>query len=54
MNYLSGRAQRVSDHFPGALGVDDFMQRLEIALFAFGFDGDNTISELVGGWEMRC
>ena len=30
---------------PAALGVDDFMQRLEIALYAFGFSNDNSIGE---------
>lgn len=32
-------------HFTGALGADDFMLRLEKALFAFGFAGDNSIGE---------
>ncbi|GFH06001.1 LCIB_C_CA domain-containing protein, partial [Haematococcus lacustris] len=34
----------VVGHFPSALGVDDFMARLEVALSGFGFTGDNTIA----------
>ncbi|KAL4436585.1 hypothetical protein ABPG75_003724 [Micractinium tetrahymenae] len=44
--YLSGRSHLVSQHFPGALGADDFLARLEIALFAYGFSGDNSIAML--------
>jgi hypothetical protein len=32
------------------MGADDFMQRVEMALFAFGFTGDNSIGERSG----RC
>ena len=39
------RAQRVSEHFPNSLGVDDFVHRLEIALYQFGFSGENSIGE---------
>jgi hypothetical protein len=42
--YLSGRTRVVARHFPGALGVDDFLHRLEIALYAYGFHGDNAIA----------
>ncbi|PRW45249.1 low-CO2 inducible [Chlorella sorokiniana] len=42
--YLSGRTKVVQDHFPMALGVDDFLHRMEIALFAYGFNGDNSIA----------
>jgi hypothetical protein len=41
--YLTGRTRVVTELFPEALGVDDFLHRLEIALFAFGFNGDNSI-----------
>nr|AXF41556.1 LCI70 protein [Chlorella sp. ArM0029B] len=44
--YLSGRSHLVCQHFPGALGADDFMARLEIALYAYGFSGDNSISDI--------
>lgn len=30
------------------MGVDDFIQRLEIALWAYGFNSDNSIGE--DGW----
>jgi hypothetical protein len=36
---------QVAKHFPLALGVDDFMARLEMALAAYGFTGDNAIGE---------
>ncbi|KAI3429492.1 hypothetical protein D9Q98_005581 [Chlorella vulgaris] len=42
--YLTGRAKVVRSHFATAVGADDFMQRLEVALFAFGFTGDNSIA----------
>ena len=35
---------QVSQHFPDALGVDDFIARMEIALHAYGFQGANTIA----------
>jgi hypothetical protein len=34
----------VTKHFPLALGVDDFIARLEMALAAYGFTGDNAIA----------
>ncbi|KAJ9519299.1 hypothetical protein QJQ45_023098, partial [Haematococcus lacustris] len=34
----------VAQHFPSALGVDDFMARLEVALSGFGFTGENSIA----------
>ena len=43
--YLSQRAKHVTDHFPGALGVDDFLSRVEIALFDLGFSGENSIGK---------
>jgi hypothetical protein len=42
--YLTGRAKVVNQHFPTALGIDDFIHRLEIALYAYGFNGDNSIA----------
>jgi hypothetical protein len=33
----------VSEQFPGSLGVDDFIHRLEIGLFSYGFSGENSI-----------
>ena len=41
--YLAARTRTVARHFGGALGVDDFLARLEVALFAYGFTGVNTI-----------
>ena len=40
---VAARLQQVARHFPSSLGVDDFIARLEIALFAHGFTGDNSI-----------
>jgi len=39
------RYSRVLEHFPTALGVDDFIARVEVALCYFGFSGDNSIRE---------
>ncbi|GAB4818999.1 hypothetical protein N2152v2_006045 [Parachlorella kessleri] len=44
VQYLTKRAADVTRHFPSALGVDDFMSRLEIALFQHGFQNDNSIA----------
>ncbi len=33
---LPRRHANIEKHFPGALGVDDFMSRLEVALGGFG------------------
>jgi hypothetical protein len=35
----------VRQHFPTALGVEDFVSRSERALAAFGFNGENAIGE---------
>ena len=50
--YLTGRTMVVTDHFDSALGIDDFLHRLEIALFAYGFNGDNAIGACAraGAW----
>lgn len=42
--YLAHRVGLVQRHFPGALGLYDFVDRVEIALFPFGFDGDTSIA----------
>eukprot|EP00890_Picochlorum_soloecismus_P005650 jgi/Picsp_1/6086/NSC_03440-R1_low-co2 inducible protein len=44
MAYMTGRAKVVNDYFPTAIGIDDFLHRLEIALYAYGFSGDNAIA----------
>lgn len=42
--YLGGRFNKITEHFPSALGVDDYMARVEIALHTYGFTGHNTIA----------
>eukprot|EP00963_Diacronema_lutheri_P009871 scaffold932_cov328-Pavlova_lutheri.AAC.49 len=42
--YLESRARIVRRHFTNALGVEDFMSRLEIILAGYGFNGDNSIA----------
>ena len=32
-------------HFPTALGVDDWISRVETVLAGYGFTGDNTIGK---------
>lgn len=39
------RSDTVNKSFPGSLLVDDFIQRLEIGLFSYGFNGDNSIGK---------
>lgn len=41
---LNQRHMNITSHFPTALGVDDFMARLEVALSGFGFTGENSIA----------
>jgi hypothetical protein len=41
--YLTARHQDVLRHFPTALGVDDFIARVEVALCGYGFTGENSI-----------
>ena len=48
--YLTARTRRVAQHFPTSLGIDDFLNRLEIALFAYGFTGQNSI----GVFHLAC
>ena len=45
--YLTGRTKVVVNHFNTAMGIDDFLHRLEIALYAYGFNGDNSIGTFV-------
>ena len=42
--YLAARTRKIRKHFPTSLGVDDFLSRLEIALFSHGFTGENSIA----------
>ncbi|GBF99461.1 hypothetical protein Rsub_11947, partial [Raphidocelis subcapitata] len=42
--YYTRRHEIILRHFPSALGVDDFMSRVEIALSAHGFRGENSIA----------
>ncbi|KAL4426266.1 hypothetical protein ABPG77_009881 [Micractinium sp. CCAP 211/92] len=44
VEYLTGRAAMVQKQFPEAIGADDFVQRVEMALHAFGFSGENSIA----------
>lgn len=41
--YMASRAATISKFFPGSLDVHDYVQRLDIALQAYGFDGNNSI-----------
>ena len=54
IRYLTERAGHVTKHFPSALGVDDFMQRLEVALWGYGFQNDNSIGEWVLPAASKC
>lgn len=45
LSFHPRRHIEVTNHFPSAMGVDDFMARLEMALAAYGFTGDNAIGE---------
>jgi len=42
---LTSRHRQILEYFPTALGVDDFIARVEIALCGYGFTGDNSIGE---------
>jgi hypothetical protein len=45
LSFHPRRHIEVANHFPSAMGVDDFIARLEMALAAYGFTGDNAIGE---------
>ena len=47
-NMIAAHLPQVSKHFSSSMGVDDFIARLEIALFAYGFTGDNSIGVAPG------
>ena len=38
----------VQKQLPEAIGADDILQRVEMALHAFGFSGENSIGEAAG------
>ena len=42
--HLKDRTEKVQKHFPGALAVDDFLARTEVALASYGFRGDNSLA----------
>lgn len=44
MQYLSTRLNDVTAQFPGAMSLDDFLMRAELALGAHDFRGDNAIA----------
>jgi hypothetical protein len=44
---IAQRHKMMLNHFPTAMGVDDFMARVEMALAGYGFTGDNSI----GTWR---
>ena len=39
------RTDAVSSHFPNSMLLDDFVHRLEVALYGHGFSADNTIGK---------
>ena len=47
---LAARTNKVQEQFASAMGADDFIQRVEMALYAFGFNGDNSIGEQGVQW----
>lgn len=51
---MSERQATIRDHFPSALAVDDMMARVEMALAAFGFRGDNSIGGWIGAVQPQC
>lgn len=44
LKYFSQRMGDITKHFPSALNMDDFLARVEVALCAHGFRGDNSIT----------
>jgi hypothetical protein len=52
--YFTRRHELVLRQFPNALGVDDFISRVEIALSAHGFRGDNSIGAARMGADARA
>jgi hypothetical protein len=43
-NNLAHRLAMMRTHFSSAIGIDDFMARVEVALCAYGFTSDNSIA----------
>lgn len=43
--YVQSRVETIKEHFPTVYTIDDLLLRLEMALCAFGFNGDNSIGE---------
>ena len=43
VQYMLNRVDTVQQHFPTATSMDDFMFRVETALCAYGFTGENSI-----------
>eukprot|EP00873_Tetraselmis_striata_P040313 jgi/Tetstr1/460577/TSEL_000502.t1 len=41
--YVQSRVETIKEHFPTVYTIDDLLLRLEMALCAFGFNGDNSI-----------
>jgi hypothetical protein len=41
---LNARHREIMKHYPSAVGVDDFMSRVELILSGYGFRGDNSIA----------
>ena len=50
----AARANKVQEQFGNAMGADDFMQRVEMALYAFGFNGDNSIGAYLREWSVQA
>lgn len=44
LKYFSQRMSDITKHFPSAINMDDFLARVEVALCAHGFRGDNSIT----------
>ena len=43
--YYDKRTATINQHFPGSIGMDDWLFRIENKLGEFGFTGDNTIAQ---------
>ena len=43
--YYDKRTAIINQHFPGSIGMDDWLFRIENKLGEFGFTGDNTIAQ---------
>lgn len=45
VKYVQSRMETIKEHFPTAYTIDDLLLRIEMALCAFGFNGENSIGE---------